>query len=314
MLDNKKCEKLVEKIKQYDNVIIAKHKLPDWDAQGSAMGLAYIIEKNFENKKIFVVGERLNHDLDFLSNEISDEFVKNSLLITVDTAVKSRIDFDRVELVKEIFKVDHHINVEDYADNDLILDSSIANTEVITLWAMQMNLIIPKKAAHNLYLGLLTDSGRFLYEKTDSQTFIVASKLLEFGADFKKANDYLYVSSLKMRKWMNFTFSKVNITNTGIAYIVLTKDDQKGWDLNYEEIKSCLSTMAGIEEIKIWFTVIEYEDQLKVSFRSRDYEVNKVAEKHNGGGHKLASGARIESLNEIPTLVSELEELIQNGG
>ncbi|EOA07174.1 Phosphoesterase DHH family protein [Mycoplasma yeatsii 13926] len=314
MLDNKKCEKLVEKIKQYDNIIIAKHKLPDWDAQGSAMGLAYIIEKNFENKKIFVVGERLNDDLDFLNNEISDEFVKNSLLITVDTAVKSRIDFDRVELVKEIFKVDHHINVEDYADNDLILDSSIANTEVITLWAMQMNLIIPKKAAHNLYLGLLTDSGRFLYEKTDSQTFIVASKLLEFGADFKKANDYLYVSSLKMRKWMNFAFSKVNITNTGIAYIVLTKEDQKGWDLNYEEIKSCLSTMAGIEEIKIWFTVIEYEDQLKVSFRSRDYEVNKVAEKHNGGGHKLASGARIETLNEIPTLVHELEELIQNGG
>ncbi|MBY7703810.1 hypothetical protein JIY74_26465 [Vibrio harveyi] len=97
------------------------------------MGLAYIIEKNFENKKIFVVGERLNDDLDFLNNEISDEFVQNSLLITVDTAVKSRIDFDRVELVKEVFKVDHHINVEDYADNDLILDSSIANTEVITL-------------------------------------------------------------------------------------------------------------------------------------------------------------------------------------
>ncbi|MBY7703809.1 hypothetical protein JIY74_26460 [Vibrio harveyi] len=63
-----------------------------------------------------------------------------------------------------------------------------------------MNLIIPKQAGHNLYLGLLTDSGRFLYEKTDAQTFIVASKLLEFGADFKKANDYLYVSSLKMRK------------------------------------------------------------------------------------------------------------------
>lgn len=250
MLDIKKCEKLVEKIKQYDNIIIAKHKLPDWDAQGSAMGLAYIIEKNFENKKIFVVGERLNDDLDFLSNEISDEFVQNSLLITVDTAVKSRIDFDRVELVKEVFKVDHHINVEDYADNDLILDSSIANTEVITLWAMKMNLIIPKQAGHNLYLGLLTDSGRFLYEKTDAQTFIVASKLLEFGADFKKANDYLYVSSLKMRKWMNFAFSKVNITNTGIAYIVLTKDDQKGWDLNYEEIKSCLSTMAVLKKLK----------------------------------------------------------------
>ncbi|SYV96581.1 Uncharacterised protein, partial [Mycoplasma putrefaciens] len=64
-----------------------------------------------------------------------------------------------------------------------------------------MNLIIPKKAAHNLYLGLLTDSGRFLYDKTDTKTFMVASKLLEFGADLKKANDYLYVSPLKMRKW-----------------------------------------------------------------------------------------------------------------
>ncbi|SYV96582.1 Uncharacterised protein, partial [Mycoplasma putrefaciens] len=98
------------------------------------MGLAYIIEKNFDNKTIYVVGDRLNDDTDFLANQISDQFVSDSLLITVDTAVKSRVDFDRFDLAKETFKIDHHINVEDYADNDLILDSSIANTMVISLW------------------------------------------------------------------------------------------------------------------------------------------------------------------------------------
>ncbi|AEM69017.1 DHH family phosphoesterase [Mycoplasma putrefaciens] len=313
MLDIKKSEILIEKIKQYNKIIIAKHKLPDWDAQGSAMGLAYIIEKNFDNKTIYVVGDRLNDDTDFLANQISDQFVSDSLLITVDTAVKSRVDFDRFDLAKETFKIDHHINVEDYADNDLILDSSIANTMVISLWAMQMNLIIPKKAAHNLYLGLLTDSGRFLYDKTDTKTFMVASKLLEFGADLKKANDYLYVSPLKMRKWMNFAFSKVQFTDSGIAYLILTKNDLVDWDLNYEEIKTSLLTMAGISEIKIWFTVIEYQDQLKLSLRSRDYEVNKIAQKYNGGGHRLAAGAKLVSLEEVPTLILELEELLIKG-
>ncbi|WP_434337876.1 DHH family phosphoesterase [Mycoplasma capricolum] len=313
MLDQKKSKLLLDKISQYQNIIIAKHKQPDWDAQGSAIGLANIINDNFKNKTIYVVGSRISDDNSFFIDEInlSDEFVKNSLIITVDTATKKRVDFNRFDLSCDSFKIDHHINVEDYCNNDLIDDSSISNTQVISLWALENDLFISPTAAYNLYLGLLTDSNRFLYDKTNPTTFYVASKLLRAGANLKKANDFLYVSELKLRQWMMYSFSKMKLTNTGIAYIVLLDEDLKGWDLSYEETKLALSVMSGIKEIKIWFTIIQVEDILKVSLRSRDFSIDKIANKYNGGGHKLASGAEISSLDQIDDLINDLEQLIK---
>ncbi|WFQ90724.1 DHH family protein [Mycoplasma feriruminatoris] len=313
MLDQKKSKLLLDKINQYQNIIIAKHKQPDWDAQGSAIGLANIINDNFKNKTIYVVGDRISDDDSFLIDEsnLSDEFIKSSLIITVDTATKKRVDFDRFDLCKDSFKVDHHINVENYCNNDLIDDTSIANTQVVSLWAIENNLFISKTAAHNLYLGLLTDSNRFLYDKTNAVTFYVASRLLQAGANLKKANDFLYVSDLKLRQWMMYIFSKMKLTDSGIAYIVLLDDDLKDWNLEYEEIKLALSVMSGVKEIKIWFTIIQVDDILKVSLRSRDYAIDKIANKYNGGGHKLASGAEINSLDQINDLINDLEQLIK---
>lgn len=103
----------------------------------------------------------------------------------------------------------------------------------------------------------------------------------------------------------------MKLTDSGIAYIVLLDDDLKDWNLEYEEIKLALSVMSGVKEIKIWFTIIQVDDILKVSLRSRDYAIDKIANKYNGGGHKLASGAEINSLDQINDLINDLEQLIK---
>ncbi|WP_027063413.1 DHH family phosphoesterase [Mesoplasma seiffertii] len=312
---NKQAAKLLlKKIKEYQNIIIVKHKMPDWDAQGSAIGIANIIEENFKNKNVFVVGDRLTDDQTFLSKKpLTDEFVSQALIITVDTGNKARLDFDRFDMAKESFKIDHHLNVDPYATNDIVVEDAIACTQVVVLWAQLMKLKINKAAAHNLYLGLITDSGRFLFPRTDEVTFRVAASLIEAGADLKAAHDFIFVSSLKMRKWTNFAFSKLELTKKGVGYIVITKADQQGWDLEYSEVKSALGTMAGMDEIKVWALIVELDDMIKVSLRSRDFSVNEVAEKFEGGGHRLASGAQLSSLTDVPKLVKALDKLVTKG-
>ncbi|WP_031542270.1 DHH family phosphoesterase [Mesoplasma photuris] len=315
MINKKDAKTLVKKIKGHENIIIVKHQLPDWDAQGSAMGLAHIIKENFENKNIFVVGDRLNDDKDFLpKKKLTNDFIKSALVITVDTGNKARLDFDKYDLAGDTFKIDHHIDVDKYANNQIVMESAIACTEVVTLWAEMMKLEIPAAGAHNLYLGLLTDSGRFLFPKTNPVTFRVAARLLEQGADLKKAHDYIFVNDLKNRKWSNFAFSKMTLSKHGVASIVIKKEDYAGWDLDYNEVKGALATMSGMHEIVIWFTVIEMENgQIKVSLRSRDYDVNSVATKYNGGGHRVASGASLNSFDEISSLTKDLDKLVKNG-
>ncbi|KAF5295604.1 hypothetical protein FQA39_LY12777 [Lamprigera yunnana] len=79
---------------------------------------------------------------------------------------------------------------------------------------------------------------------------------------------------------------------------------------NLDEMKYGLGVLQGIKEIKISMLIIEMPEEIKVSLRSRDYAVVEVAQKFNGGGHKLASGAKLEKLSDVKIIVEELERLI----
>lgn len=310
---NKQIQKqLVKKIKEYQNIIIAKHILPDWDAQGSAMGMANIIAENFKNKNIVVVGIRLNDDQTFMidENQLTDEFISSALLITVDTATTARLDFAKWNLAKEIFKIDHHIEVDKYGTYNMVEVEAMACTQVVTLWAHDMKLKINKAAATNLYTGLLTDSGRFLFPATTKETFQAASILLAAGIELTKIHDYLYVNDLNGKKWLNYAFGKVQISKHGTAIIMIEEKDYQPFGLEYNQVKSALSTMSGIAEIKVWCTVIVWKGENKVSLRARDYDINTIAIKYNGGGHKFASGAKLANLAEAKKLVKDIDNLI----
>ncbi|AVP49636.1 DHH family phosphoesterase [Williamsoniiplasma luminosum] len=310
MISKRDAKLISKKISEYDNIVIVKHQLPDWDAQGSAMGLAHLIEENWINKNIYIPGARLNDDQNFAKN-FDQNTLSKALVITVDTGNSSRLDFDQWNQGAEIIKIDHHIPVENYGNYNIVDVEAVAAAQVIGMWAIMMKLKISKEAAENIYTGISTDSGRFLFDRTSPETMEVAKTLLMAGADLNKINKFLYVGSLKQRQWTNYAFGKMQLTKSGIAHIILEEKDYKKFDLSYDEVKSALSTMAGLNEIKIWFAVIEWEGIYKVSLRSRDYDVNSVAINYNGGGHKLASGAKLKDLNEVKKLIANLEKLLK---
>ncbi|WP_342268822.1 bifunctional oligoribonuclease/PAP phosphatase NrnA [Spiroplasma endosymbiont of Aspidapion aeneum] len=297
-------------IKKYNNIVIAKHVSPDWDAFGSAYGLKEIIIDNYKNKKVYVVGEQCDGIVsDFKISDIS-EF----LLITVDLANIGRIDFPHYRDAKSIFKIDHHQEDDNFAgDNKLVDHTAIACTQVITLWAKKNNFTISTKAAYYLYKGLITDSGRFLFKNVNEDTFEVAKILIGTGIKINEIYDELYLQRLNVVKFKQKMFSKSKyFMDNKIAYIILRKKNFKG--LTEERAKTCLNTLSSIKEIKVWFIVHVKENKIiKVSIRSRDYNVNKIATKWNGGGHILASGFEIKALSEIKIILSEIRKLLSEG-
>ncbi|KAF5295867.1 hypothetical protein FQA39_LY13040 [Lamprigera yunnana] len=153
-----------------------------------------------------------------------------------------------------------------------------------------MRLKINPIAAYGLYKGLLTDSGRFLYSQTSADTFKAAQILINAKADLERIH---------------------KLSKKGVGYVVVTKEDISKWsNLTLDEMKYGLGVLQGIKEIKISMLIIEMPEEIKVSLRSRDYAVVEVAQKFNGGGHKLASGAKLEKLSDVKIIVEELERLI----
>lgn len=316
MIINTEIQNLIKKINEYEHIIIAKHVSPDWDAQGSALGLQELITTNFAKKQVYVVGRIFNSEASFADEaKLTDKIISQALLITVDVANFERIDFAQKTAVKEVFKIDHHIQVDDFAPHKLVDEKAISCTQVVAQWAQITNLKVTPVAATYLYYGLITDSGRFLYKNTSQETFAIAGFLLEKGVKIDEVYDDLYLKNLEVEKWLHHAFTlAVFDEHYPIAFLKIKLDDWKDYNITEEEVKMAISVMGGIKQVAIW--LIAYESletsKIKVSIRSRKYEINKVAAIYQGGGHKLAAGAKVESFADVENIINDLKKLIDN--
>ena len=305
-------QKIINKIKKYNTIICLRHIDADGDAYGSTMGLARIIKDNFPQKKVFTDGKN-NESLSFLgkNDQLAEKDYLNSLVIICDTASQERIDSQHWKLSKDKIKIDHHVKGENYADYEWVDSTYSATCEMIGELARNANLKISKEAANFLLLGIITDSGRFLYSNTTSRTFQIAAFLLAKGADINYLCTNLYQQNLNILKFKGYVLNNFALTKQGVAFTKITLDTLRQYNINRLEAKSVINIFANVEEVKIWLFAIEQEKELiKVSIRSSRYVINEIAEKYNGGGHKFAAGAKIRNWTELDNLISDLDKLI----
>ena len=114
---------ILEKIKEYNRIIIFRHKRPDGDAVGSTKGLREILRISFPQKEIYLCNTDYSDYVAFLGDEdgeLSDELYTDALGIVIDTATAARISNPKYALCKELIKIDHHIPIETYGDHQWV--------------------------------------------------------------------------------------------------------------------------------------------------------------------------------------------------
>lgn len=175
--------KIIELIKENNNISIFVHEKPDPDALGSAFALYELLKHNFKNKNIKIIGlDRLektktyNYFLSFYKEDIYDEsFIKNSLGIIVDTANKERVLTKLNTLCKTTIRFDHHPFVEQIADYEVIDSSKSSNCQIIAeILKNNQELETNEEVAKFLYIGIIGDTNRFMYSP-NSKTFEITS-------------------------------------------------------------------------------------------------------------------------------------------
>lgn len=302
-----------DKIKQYQTIIIHRHKNPDMDAIGSQLGLYYLIKENYPEKDIFVVGDTNKFDRDKMMQQIDDNLYNDSLVFVVDVAVDHLISDARYQLGKEVIIIDHHENQANIKHNYAFIDSNYSSAaEYITTIFKTLNYKFNKNAANYLFSGMVTDTGRFMWMKDASQVFKIASFLTSKGAQPTPFYNWLYTEPLKVKKMKTYFQSKI-IYDSGVAYQFNDKDVFEKFDIDFFTVSRGMVNLAsGIEEIKIWlnFTYNEKEDKVIGEFRSRDINIVEVAKSFGGGGHKNACGATLKDFNEAKDVIKAYQELL----
>ena len=305
---------VLAKIKEYDKIIIFRHRLPDGDAIGSTKGLREILRLSFPEKEIYLNNSDTSDYLDFLGDEdepLSDEFYAEALGIVIDTATSKRISNPRFALCKEIVKIDHHIPIESYGATEWVEEERSSSCEMIVQFyaAFQDELKLNKDASTYLYTGMVTDSGRFRYREVSGDTLRLAAILLDQGIDADRIYAHLYMkdfASLKLQAW---ALSNIKFTEHGVAYLHITKTIQEKFGLTFETASTAISFMDSIKDSLIWLAFIDNADgTIRVRLRSRFVTVSEIAESYGGGGHACAAGATVQNPKEMRKLLSDADK------
>ena len=309
--------KLLEKIKEYDNIVIYRHLRPDGDALGSSQGLKEIIRASFPKKQVYNNGNDESKYLEFISdldNYNVSEFKGDFLAIVVDTATENRISGEGYKQAKEIFKIDHHNDGENFGNYTWLDKESPSCSAMITKFLMtnKNELKISEKGAYYLFLGIVTDTGRFKYRGVNSEVMECAAFLLNYNIDLQTLYANLYVKSPEEFKAQAFVYNKYKATPNGVSYVYFSLKDQKKLNLTTEQASSYVNVLENIKGSLIWILFLEQEDKnIRARLRSRYITVNDIANNFKGGGHHQASGATLKSLKEVKKLLKIADEKLK---
>lgn len=305
-------KKIYKKIKQYNKIVIARHVGPDPDALASSIALKEIIQANFPKKEVYVVGSPANKfkyigEMDKCPQDVSD-----ALLIVTDTPDKKRVDGIDVEQFSYKIKIDHHPFVEAFCDLELIDDTASSASQMIIEFVLKMKLKITKSTAEKLYLGVIGDTERFLHAYTSTKTFDLVSQLIKkTNINFTSLYDKMYVKSFKDIKFIGYLASNLVLQDNGLAYIKLTDKMLKENNVDAGTPGNLINNFNNIDEVKILVFLTEdiNNNYIKCNIRSKEIIINEIAGHYNGGGHALASGAKLNNFEEGDKLLKELNEV-----
>ncbi|WP_341783989.1 bifunctional oligoribonuclease/PAP phosphatase NrnA [Lactococcus formosensis subsp. formosensis] len=303
-------KEILTKIKEYDTILIHRHKNPDPDALGSQCGLRAILRANFPEKKIYAVGYD-EPTLTYLAemDQVELESGTKYLSIICDTANTPRIDDERWMQADYVIKIDHHPNDDAYGDLRLVDPDRSSASEIITDFALNHDLALNKEAARLLYGGIVGDTGRFLYPATSAKTLYLASKLAEFDFDRPALGREMTSFDMKVARLQGYVYENLEISENGAGRVLLSKEVLEKFNLRDAETSSIVGTPGSIRDVQSWAIFVEQADgHYRVRMRSKTVPINEIAKKHDGGGHALASGANSYSLEENEQIWQELQD------
>lgn len=305
-------KQIVKKIKAYDEIVIARHIGPDPDAIASTIALRDLIKLNFPNKKVYAVGSSVARFKYFGSlDKVDENTLTNALLIICDVPKFDRVDSANKEKYNYTIKIDHHPCDEIVSDLELVDETSSSTCQLITELVYSTKLKIDKSIAEKLFMGIVSDSDRFLLSYTTPKTLLLSSKLLnDYNFELMPLYNNLYERPISERKFESYIINNMTITENGFGYIKITDEIINEFKVDAGTASNMVNDLNFIKELKVW-AFSSYDEKLglfKINIRSRGIVINEIASNFHGGGHKFASGARIKTEEEVNELFKALDE------
>lgn len=305
-----KYKTIYKLIESFDTIVIARHVGVDPDAMSSQLALRDSILKTFPNKTVLAVGSgsvKFTYlgKLDKLKDDIHD-----ALLFVLDTPDQKRVDgISNFDVFVKKVKMDHHPFMEEFCDIEVINDKSSSASEIVLDFIKETGLVLDTSIAEKLFIGLASDTNRFMFNSSKDTFWKVAELLETYNLDISSLYEKLYLRPINEVRLQGYIGENMIITEHGVGYVKITNDTITKFQADVSSAGNMVNNFNYIDGVYVWITMTEdvKNNLIKANIRSRGPIINTVAEHYHGGGHKFASGARVFSWEEADALIRDLD-------
>ncbi len=222
-----------------------------------------------------------------------------------------RVDVANFEHFAEVLKIDHHPYEDKMGEVEWVDETASSTCQMIIELIFEAKLRLTTSIAENLFLGVVSDSDRFLLSYTTSKTFDLIKKLIDkTNLNFTKLYPLLYERPLNEIRFRGYLSQNLIVTPNGLAYLKLDNEIIKKFNVDNATASNMINDFNFIKEVLVWIfiTFDEKNGIYKVNIRSRGPIINEIASKYGGGGHKFASGVRTDAQENIDKLIADLDK------
>jgi len=304
-------------------IVITTHVNPDGDALGSALAVRDVVVRLGGEARVVLDGPRpatydFLPDVDVIEPPSALEGAPPGILIAVDCASADRFGAvgDHVGPATLVVNIDHHATNTQFAHWNRVDPDAAATGEVLVALLDGQGLEISTDAALDLYVAILTDTGRFSYSNTRPASLRAGARLLETGVDPDVASRPFRSVPVRSMQLNTLLFAALRWSaDRRIAIGVLTRAMCEEAGVELKDANDMVDLPASLEGVELASLVRETGDagSSKVSLRSRgDRSVADLAGQEGGGGHAKAAGFTFHGDVEtaVTYVTAKLEELL----
>jgi phosphoesterase RecJ-like protein len=313
---------LIAFLRNHDRPLIMTHRNPDADGLGSQLALQDALRSMGKQPRVAIPNklppryEFLDPNRKLIEDFRPEAFADRDCVLVLDTGTWNQLgDFGEWLKTSPLPRavVDHHRTQDDLGGKQFVDTSAEATGRLVYEIIGALGVPLTASAANHLFAALATDTGWFRHPNTTPATFTLAAELEAAGANPTLLYERLYEAApLARLKLIGVALERLQVRVGGaVAYTEIYLADYPATGSMPGDTEDLINYPRSIEGVEVGLVFIEQPDgSTKVSFRSRSrIDVSKIAEKYGGGGHKLASGARVN--RSVPEVRDEILKVVE---
>ena len=296
---------VVDELRTADRFLLTTHEGPDGDALGSLLAMHHILQQLDKDSVMFLAAKEFPLPVEYRFLPLSEVFheppadVVDRTLVFLDCG---NIDRMPVEFLRRdgarLLNIDHHHDNTRFGTVNLVDTDVSCTAEIVLEIAHRLGAEITPEIASALYVGLVTDTGMFMYENTGADTHRVAAELIDAGVDVNDTYRRLYerVPIEKLRLIARALEKVQRFDDDRIAITYIGAEDYAATGAGEVLTEGIIDFIRGLEGTAVAAVVRDKTDggrsARKVSLRSTDgaVDVSVIARRQGGGGHRRAAG------------------------